>query len=568
MRREILFLLSIAAGLMAASVTARAEPLVLEIRGRDVYIELGHEAGLATGSLVTLKHVIEATHPVTGEKVRDTFPLGTMTAVVVGARTSIVRAEDALFARIQVGDEVSLASTAVEHVDPWTRPAVPSNEQPATALSAVARRERALDDIADGERVRAVWQATLGRPLEERLALWNEFLAANTRSRYMRQIEQTVGELSKRIEREARATAQTPEERDAAMAVRRLGVLTRRELHGTVVEDGPTRGYDGEAMPLAFLMTSPTRLAEAWLYVREADEVSYQVLRLGKDGDGYLRGTVPSETVKSPGYEYFVEARFVGEEEPVAVFGTSEHPIPVEVDASVREDEPTGPGHSRVTLFTDYVDFDGPNSSYDQYLHAEVDFMYRFFHPIYSLRLGFGTLSGHGGPKDVIDLGEGCTLGGEYRCRRVGYNYAFTEIEKRMTELFAVMLRVQWGSAFQDQEPMEGVDREFFDAFGVRGRIRLGREDASNLVLGATTTERLGVMFEGAFTWDVIPKFPVVLAVQVTDQPVLEDMGVRLISDIGWRHFDWVYPSLRIAYQARDIDHAGLSAGLAANFDW
>jgi hypothetical protein len=75
-------------------------------------------------------------------------------------------------------------------------------------------------------------------------------------------------------------------------------------------------------------------------------------------------------------------------------------------------------------------------------------------------------------------------------------------------------------------------------------------------------------MYEGAFTWDVIPHFPVVLGVQVTDQPVLEDFGVRLISDIGWRKLDWVYPSLRVAYQARDIDHAGLSAGLAANFDW
>jgi hypothetical protein len=52
--------------------------------------------------------------------------------------------------------------------------------------------------------------------------------------------------------------------------------------------------------------------------------------------------------------------------------------------------------------------------------------------------------------------------------------------------------------------------------------------------------------------------------------PVPEDFGVRLIGDIGWRSRDiaWFYPSLRLSYQARDIDHAGLSGGLAMNFDW
>ncbi len=102
----------------------------------------------------------------------------------------------------------------------------------------------------------------------------------------------------------------------------------------------------------------------------------------------------------------------------------------------------------------------------------------------------------------------------------------------------------------------------------MRGRVRIGQELGSNLILGASTTRRLGKVFEGAFTWDVIPRWPIVLSVQVTDQPVLEDYGVRLISDIGWRGVSWLYPSLRLAYQARDIDHAGASLGAAVNFDW
>jgi len=81
-------------------------------------------------------------------------------------------------------------------------------------------------------------------------------------------------------------------------------------------------------------------------------------------------------------------------------------------------------------------------------------------------------------------------------------------------------------------------------------------------------TENVGTLFEAAFTWDVVPRFPIVLSAQVTDQPVIENYGVRLISDIGWRAVDWFYPSLRLSFQARDVDHDGFSAGVAMNFDW
>jgi hypothetical protein len=56
--------------------------------------------------------------------------------------------------------------------------------------------------------------------------------------------------------------------------------------------------------------------------------------------------------------------------------------------------------------------------------------------------------------------------------------------------------------------------------------------------------------------------------VQVTNQPVPQDFGVRIIGDVGWRGLGWVYPSVRVSYQARDIDHAGLSGGVGVNFDW
>ena len=58
------------------------------------------------------------------------------------------------------------------------------------------------------------------------------------------------------------------------------------------------------------------------------------------------------------------------------------------------------------------------------------------------------------------------------------------------------------------------------------------------------------------------------VAVEVTDQPIQSDFGVRLVGDVGFRPVSWIYPSLRLSYQARDVDHAGFSGGAGVNFDW
>jgi hypothetical protein len=286
-----------------------------------------------------------------------------------------------------------------------------------------------------------------------------------------------------------------------------------------------------------------------------------------------MKATIPGDAVRPPDVEYFVEVLGVGDEAPRPVVGANDSPETLEVIARPGPDPRDERGRSQVTMFLDYVDFDGLSRARDndQYVHSEIDFMYRFrMRYIHSLRLGFGTMQGTGGPKDVINEDPAGCLDetGTFRCREVGYNYAYTELEWRLGPHVALALRPQWGSAFRDSEPVEGANREFFSAFGLRGRLRFGREEGSNLLLGAAATQSLGKLFEAAFNWAVVPEFPLVASIQVTDQPVIEDLGVRLMVDVGWRRYDWFYPSLRVAYQARDIDVAGPSAGFAANFSW
>lgn len=552
--------------LLTASGVAHAGGTVLRIDERDVYVDLGTDDGVAEGSELTLHHVIEVTHPVSGEVVRDRFPLGTLRAVVVGRQVAIARAPDHLHPRVAVGDAVTRASDPVQAVDPWARRTAGDDG----AAEALARRlEAAHAEVDQASAVREAWRATLGQPLERRVEVWTAFLEDHPDTPFAHAIATEVGALRQRIREDAERRAVPPEDREALASMQRLASIAP-VAHGgePLVHAPPLRAYEGASVPLAFAVAAPSRVQRAWLYWRSPEAPGFQRTELVASGDGYLRATIPGEAVMPPSVAYFVETLGSGEVEPAPAIGSAESPRRVAVDRSVEPTPPVLDDRSRVTLFLDYVDFDGVSQDLDQYVHTEIDFLYRFVQPVYSLRLGFGTMGGIGGPKDVIDASPECLEDGAYMCRKVGYNYAYAEIEERVGAWFAIMLRAQYGRAYLDRAPEESADRAFFGALGVRGRLRFGSEQRSNLVLGAATTRHLGSLYEGAFTWDVVPRFPIVLSVQVTDQPVLEDYGVRLLADVGWRHVSWMYPSLRVAYQARDIDHAGPSAGLAVNFDW
>jgi hypothetical protein len=186
------------------------------------------------------------------------------------------------------------------------------------------------------------------------------------------------------------------------------------------------------------------------------------------------------------------------------------------------------------------------------------------------MRLGFASMAGEGGPKDAIAQGE-CDRGDDVNdpCRRVAFTYTYVELEFKLSDLVAVMVRPMLGGGFSTDHRLEDpAFGDFRSSLGLRGRVRIGHEQETNLALGVGSISSFGTLFEAAFTWDVVPRFPIVLSTQVTDQPVVDDFGVRLIADIGYRGLSWVYPSLRLAYQARNIDLSGVSAGFAVNFDW
>lgn len=572
-----------------AASSASAEPVVVAIEGKDIYVDLGAKDGVGAGSELELLHEVVARDPRNGSTLRDRFALGTLTVVKSGNAVSVARADDALAKRVLVGDQVRLASAKRAFVDPWAeRVAASKGGSQPTIVAAAAPGAPAIDHVAI---VRQAWQDTLGQPYDQRVARWKRFLDSDPQSPYRKAVETEIKSLEAQTRAHeaalANARSATPSTRDPRIAELVAKLDVSYGDRGVELLVGPIeRAVPGRSIELAFLAKSPASIRDAWLYVRPDGAPGFTRIQLRRDGDAYLRAAIDGALVKGAKVEWYVEIKRGDEGDVVPVVASQVEPRIIQIDDIV-EEEPIREGRTHIDGHIDYVDFDGGfNDGFDQYTQAEIDFTYRFLTPVYAVRLGWGMLTGTGGPKDVIDddrdRGSNRCFdeAGTYRCERMSFSYVYTEVELRVRPNVALMIRPQAGVLVSDTMSSD-VDRcqggaidpndsscRFFTGFGARGRIRLGSELGTNLVLGAAFTSHVGTMLEAAYHWLPNRVVPVQITVQVTDQPVVEDFGVRLIADVGLRKVSWFYPSARVSYQARDIDHSGFSGGLALNFDW
>ncbi len=590
--KRFIILVTLALAATAVTATAEAEPVVLAVNGNDIYVDLGARDGVGAGSELELLHEIVARDPKSGATLRDRFALGTFTVARSGNAVSVAHAGPDLAKRILAGDRVRLVSGKRAFVDPWEEQVATSKGQvapqpaqpPVTGPTAGGTDHVAL--------ARDAWQETLGHNPSERIERWKVLLAKDPQSPYRRAVETEIQSLVDQIQRReemlarARSTASTERNPRIAQLVAQLEVSSDSRMSDLLVSS-IDRAVPGRPIALAFLARRPGAVASGWLYARPEGAPGFTRTELVRDGDAYMRGTIDGALVRGDRVDWYVEiATPDGEAGPA--LGSQNEPLTIVVDKVVAE-APIEPNRTHIDAHVDYVDFDGKfNKGYDQYYQAEMDFTYRFLEPVYAVRLGFGTLSGKGGPKDVIDEsrikgdginGDGTCVdtNGVYQCEQVTFSYVYTEAELRLRPSVALMIRPQAGILTTDS--MDGpstnrceggvIDRcKFTTGFGARGRLRFGEEDGTNLVIGAAFTNHVGTLLEAAYHWLPNKVVPVQITVQVTDQPVVKDFGVRLIADVGVRKLSWFYPSARVSYQARDIDHSGLSGGFALNFDW
>jgi hypothetical protein len=548
------------------TATAAADPVVLAVDGTNIYVDLGAKDGVGAGSRLELLHEVTAKDPRTGAVLRDHFALGQLVVDRAGEAVAIAHADEALAKRVIPGDSVQLVSSKKKLVDPWA-------EQVAASKAAFAAAQAGPSGIDHAGLARTAWQETLGLAPEQRIARWQQLLASDPETPYRRAVEGEIASLRDQIQQReaalAAARAVSPDERRPRIADLAAAIAAGSDpLVVAPIEHAPP----GRSIELAFLARLP--VDHAWLFARPKGAVGYTRSALVRDGDAYLRGTIGAPLVSGDAVEWYVEASGQG-----AVIGSVEAPMTISVERPVAEPPPM-PNRSHVDLHVDYVDFDGrQQKGFDQYYEAEAAFTYRFIDPIYAVQLGFGTLSGTGGPKDVINADPVHCLdaSGTYRCRHVTFSYVYTEFEFELRHAVHLMVRPQIGQLTRDTmagsdgsrcdgRDIAGCERE--TGYGGRIGLRLGDEMGTNLAIGASVTKNVGTLLEAAYHWLPAPVVPVQIMVQVTDEPVPQDFGVRLIGDVGYRKLGWLFPSLRVSYQARDIRHSGFSGGMAMNFDW
>jgi len=123
-------------------------------------------------------------------------------------------------------------------------------------------------------------------------------------------------------------------------------------------------------------------------------------------------------------------------------------------------------------------------------------------------------------------------------------------IELRFHPMFGIINRLQLG-----------INDKGFGT-GWEGKLRLGEEIGTNMVLGASTAQALGTAAIIQFNWNPGTRFYSSGTMQVTNLPVGGDFGIRLIGELGFRVRERVWLAARASHNARDVQSGGLGLGL------
>ena len=544
---------------------------IVRIDGDLLYFDVGTDRGVRVGQTVRVLRTIIAKHPVTGRRLVDHFPLGTLVVEGAGNILSVGKAQRRIAPLVKIGDVVNVsqppsspvpsspagrvvasAPSAVASAGPGDK-GRPTGPAGSAAEQAGAARPAAVaptaPDPSPASQVMKAYEAALGRGLPERIRVFESFLSTHRDSPYraaieqelfhlrtlLRTLEQTADQLARARDQRARAAAAASAPAPAPRDVPVANVLL------------PSRIDVGQPLEVTIYVGNPGTVRSAVLYIRRDGEPTYQLLPFKEDATGYYRVQVPERLTAAGAVELFVGLRNP-EEQLFLLSGSADQPTPVRIEPPVGPPPSPGPNHSAVSGFFEFVDFNRFRGN-DYYFNAEADFMYRIGGILYSVRTGFGTLSGYGesvNNLDVLNLAP----------RPVGINYGYLEGELRFHRLVGLAVR---GLAGQSKAGPGG---------GAELKLRIGSEMGTNLIIGGAIVSDFGALAQLKLEWNVIRNWPMSVTVVATNQPVQTDLGVRLIYQVGWRFRHWFAPTLRVGYDVRNINHGGLSLGLGVVMGW
>ncbi len=500
---------------------------VTKIEEREIYVNLGAGRGLVRGAAIRIKRPVSLRHPISRKPITDWVPLGSAVLTAIGRQLSMAVLDPDLIAQVRVGDRAEVYVVRAET----------PQEEPLEPAYAAQPEEKLPEVDPETAAILALWRQMSGQPLDARIAAWERFLAAHPRTKFAASLREDIAEL-----------------RRVRDSIRGGEAAFESPVVGGLGHAAPQHATHGEAAPLAFLVENPDTLSTAWLHYRKAGAMSYKRALLAREGDLYLRGSIPADVVDAPGVEYFVEVARTDGTIGTAV-GTPQQPLEVQVEKpSIATAFAGGGGRSRATIRSsvlDFATFDARGGDRtDFFAMTEADFAYRVTGWLSAVRSGFGAVHGRGGFADRVYTEE-------TPAPAVGFNYGYAEVE----------VQHPGGRVGLAVRGIGGVGREGF-GLGIEGRLRVGEQDTTNVTLASSRIAELGFLSELRLQVEAIRKAPLGFSVGVTDQPNEGDLGMLFAADVGWRVLDWLAPTVRLSYQARTVTHSGAGAGIGLVFGW
>ena len=538
-----------------APATAHREGTIVRVDRDLLVVDLGRDAGIVVGERVPVMRPITVRHPITGQPLHDSYPLGSLQVYSVGDELSVLRVTEALIRPPAVGDRVvspllaaapgARPTTAVAVATPAatpraTRPSATAPTPPATAPTHPLIITEMPDEApcptvaapglgADERTVLAVFLSTLGRPTGERVARWTAYLRDHRDAPWSGAVRAEVAALTSVAAPPQPPPPPRPTARAAPPEALRLGDPALVALQ---VADAPVLG--------------------ARLSARRPGAEAYTTVTMTRDGDGFLRAQVPAALVTLEGFEYFVEFDVEGGGS-VPVIGSSAQPRTVTVERPPGE-EPDPRGRTRIDLRADFADVGsrtiGTRFVAQRFTVVEGDFLQRLHtRALYGYRVGFGVYSGYGLPL--------ASLTGDLASVPSTVVYGYHELEFSPSEFVHLIVRGQVGV---HQSGLVG---------GAQLRVRIGYELRTNLVLGGDVLAEVGQKAFFALNFHPHARVPMLAQGEVFNQSVASgDPMFRVVAQVGWRATPWFTVAARGSYQLRNIQNGGFGAGLSTTFDW
>ncbi|MDB4936972.1 MAG: hypothetical protein JWP87_3944 [Labilithrix sp.] len=497
------------------------EGTVVAIDTGELVVDVGSAKGVHEGDLVELWRPLRVRHPVTGQMLVDRFRIGTLRLTQVRSTLSLSVVEGGLSRPPATGDVIVLPEAMREPPVARAPSEVPIPvPSPSTGTSTNANAPPAAPLDGDAVALGSLMTALTGSDPAQRALAYETFVRAHPKSRFAKVLAEEVLAL--------RAPHARERDRSFQWSAPKLDRVRAGEPQSFAVELDPM-------------------FVGAVVHVRRKGSVGYRSVAMENVGPRYWAATLPGDAMTDDGMQYFVEG-VPKESAPVAIVGTAETPRDVEVDPQPGTARPAGT-LAQISIQSEYASFNAKRAN-DYVWQTEGSVGWRLKDQgIRAVRSGFGVLRGEGGSlKDLDELHKDPS--------KVGLTYGYIEAELALTS-YSLIAR-----------PILGL-REQGITGGAQGFVRIGNDLRTNISIGGEVLGSVGQRGIVQLDWRTIPRVPIVLRTEVTNQPAGSgDVGARAIAQVGYQLSSELAVAGRASYQGRTINHAGPGAGLAVSYQW